>query len=171
MHPIFTRFSVIVLVVACSGHSLVSADGQPDGKKSLGGSGEMIQLELAADNRMLAGIDVHGSRYGTADPPKEKFLIYILTSDQSEVIATKLAPYSLFERGEQKWVSIQFDKPVEFPDQGWLVLDFRAGRTKGVYVSYDADTSGERSRAGLPGIEARKLDFVGDWMIRPRLQD
>lgn len=170
MQDIIKRFPSILFIVAFSVHAVASADDTPDGKKSLGGSGEMIQLKLSPDNPMLAGIEVHGSRYGTANPPSEKFLIYILNSDQSEVTATRMAPYALFERGEEKWVSIKFDKPVEFPADGWVVLEFRAGRTKGVYVSYDADGSGERSRIGLPGIEAKKPDFKGDWMIRPILQ-
>ena len=153
----------------CLVHAIVSADGVPDGKKSLRGSGEMIQLELSPKDALLAGIEVHGSRYGTADPPKQQFLIYILSGDQSEITATKMAQYSLFERGDAKWVSIKSDKPVQFPENGWVVLDFRATPTKGVFVSYDADSGGERSRAGLPGIEAQKLDFVGDWMIRPIL--
>jgi len=165
------RLPFIVFVVAMSGHAVVYADGKPDGKKSLGGSGEMIQLELSPENRMLAGIEVHGSRYGTADPPNEKFLIYILNADQSEVTATRMAPYSLFERGDEKWVSIRFDKTTEIPADGWVVLNFRAARTKGVYVSYDAESSGERSRTGLPGIEAKKPDFVGGWMIRPILSE
>jgi hypothetical protein len=167
MPDLFRHFPVILFLLALTGHALVFADGVPDGKKSLGGSGEMIQLALSPKNAMLAGIEVHGSRYGTADPPKQQFLIYILNSDQSEIMATKMAQYSLFERGEEKWVSINFDKPVQFPENGWVVLDFRATPKKGVYVSFDAEGSGERSRAGLPGIEAQKLDFVGDWMIRP----
>ena len=133
MRGISSRLPFIVFIVAVSVHAVAYADDKPDGKKSLGGSGEMIQLKLSPDNRMLAGIEVHGSRYGTADPPNEKFLIYILNSDQSEVTTTRMAPYSLFERGDEKWVSIKFDKPVEFPADGWIVLEFRAGRTKGVY--------------------------------------
>ncbi|MFN0054262.1 MAG: hypothetical protein ACKV0T_18965 [Planctomycetales bacterium] len=167
MHNIVRRSLFIVCVVTLSRSAVLNADGKPAGKKSLGGSGQMVQLELSPENRTLTGIEVHGSRYGTANPPNEKFLIYILSADQSEIIATRMAPYSLFERGDEKWVSIPFDKPIEAPADGWIVVDFRAGRTKGVYVSYDAEGSGERSRTGLPGMEAKKPDFVGGWMIRP----
>lgn len=171
MRNVFRRLCFIVIVHALTVHAAVYADDEPDGKKSLGGSGEMIQFELSPEKRTLAGVEVHGSRYGSPNPPNERFLIYILNADQSEVTATRMAPYSLFERGDEKWVSIMFDKPVDFPADGWVVFDFRAGRTKGVFVSYDAESSGERSRVGLPGIEAKKVDFVGGWMIRPIVQD
>ena len=142
-------------------------DDTPDGKKSLGGSGEMIQFDLPLAERTLSGIKIHGSRYGTAKPPDESFLIYIMNQERTKIIATKLAPYSLFDRGEEKWVTVTFDEKVELPADGWVIVDFRAGPTKGVYVSYDSDTDGSRSMSGLPGTKASKLDFKGDWMIRP----
>jgi hypothetical protein len=62
------------------------------GKKSLGGSGEMIQLELPGDSRTLSGIEVHGSRYGTGAPPEEKFLVYVLNEEMTKVTAVDMAP-------------------------------------------------------------------------------
>lgn len=127
----------------------------------------MIQLELPDGSRLLAGIEVHGSRYGAPAPPDEKFLIYVLNEEMEKIIAVEMAPYSIFERGEERWVAIKFDKPIEFPKNAWLALDFRAGRTKGVYVSYDSDSDSKRSKIGLPGIAAKDVDFAGNWMIRP----
>lgn len=144
-------------------------DGQPDGKKSLGGSGEMIQFDLSKKDRHLAGIKIHGSRYGIPEAPNESFLIYVMNNDQTEVIATEMAPYSLFERGEEKWVTVKFHKPIDVPENAWIAVDFRAGRTKGVYVSFDSSTDGKRSRIGLPGIPAKPTDFTGDWMIEPMI--
>ena len=161
------RSTLTGFILATLPPAIACADVKPDGKRSLGGSGEMIQLQLPPENRTLTGIEIHGSRYGTPTPPKEKFLIYVLSSDESAVIATRMAPYSLFERGEEKWVAVKFNRPLEYPKDSWIVLDFRAGRTKGVYVSYDSDTEGNRSRIGLPGIESRETGFQGDWMIRP----
>lgn len=158
---------LVLCIVATLMSANAAADGKADGKKSLGGSGEMIRLSSLPDDRMIAGIEIHGSRYGTSKPPEEKFLIYVLSGDETEVIATKMAPYSLFERGEEKWVAVRFDSAVEVPEDAWVVIDFRASRTKGVYVSYDSDTDGTRSRIGLPGIKSREPDFKGDWMIRP----
>jgi hypothetical protein len=162
----FCVMTSVAFFMTVSG-ATIAGDGKPDGKKSLGGSGEMIQFEIPDGSRMLAGIEVHGSRYGTATPPDEKFLIYVLNESMTKVVATEMAPYSLFERGDERWVKIKFDEPVEFPDGGWIVLNFRAGRTKGVYVSYDADSEARRSKIGLPGMEARETGFDGDWMIRP----
>jgi hypothetical protein len=139
-------------------------DGKADGKKSLGGSGEMIEFALPADGRKVAGLRVHGSRYGQPVPPEESFLIYFLNEDQSEVVATRMAPYSLFERGEERWVEVTFPVPIEVPRQFWVALDFRAHQSKGVYVSFDASTGGKHSRSGLPGIRPKEVDF-GDWMV------
>lgn len=140
-------------------------DGKADGKKSLGGSGEMIQFTLPPGQGKIEGIRIHGSRYGSADAPRESFLVYVLNQDLSEIIATEMAPYSLFERGDEKWVEVKFRKPIEVPQQFWVALDFRAGQRKGVYVSYDTSTDGKQSRIGLPGIEAKQADFAGEWMI------
>ena len=145
--------------------SLKYGDGQPDGKKSLGGSGEIVGFTMPAEDSKVTGIRIHGSRYGTPEGPNESFLIYFLNQDMSEVVRTEMAPYSLFERGAEKWVDVKFPKPLEVPKDFWVSVDFRAGRTKGVYVSYDTSTDGKRSRVGLPGMEAKPTDFAGDWMI------
>lgn len=145
------------------------AEAKAAGKKSIGGSGEMIQLNLPAEQRELSGIRIHGSRYGTAKPPQERFLIYVLNQDLTEVVATEMAPYALFERGAEDWVEIKFPKPVTVPEDAWIAVDFRAGRTKGVYVSYDDSIETSRSRIGLPGIEPKPTGFSGNWMIEPIL--
>ena len=51
-------------------------DGKPDGKRSLGGSGEMIELWMPDAGLKVLGVKIHGSRYGQPDAPKESFLIY-----------------------------------------------------------------------------------------------
>jgi RNA polymerase sigma-70 factor (ECF subfamily) len=140
--------------------------GQPDGKKSLGGSGEMIQFTMPAEGAKVSGIRIHGSRYGTPQAPEESFLIYFLSQDLSEVSCTEMAPYSLFERGGERCVEIRFRRPLKVPRKFWVALDFRAYATKGVYVSYDTSTDGKFSRVGLPGIPAAATDFGGDWMIQ-----
>jgi hypothetical protein len=140
-------------------------DGQPDGKQSLGGSGELIQFTLPAGTKQVAGLKIHGSRYGTATPPDESFLIYFLNPELTRIIHTEMAPYSLFEQGPEKWVTITFEKPAELPQQVWVAVDFRATQRKGVYVSYDTSTGGKFSRAGLPGTQATPTKFGGDWMM------
>lgn len=141
-------------------------DGKADGKKSLGGSGEMIKFTTPAGNWKIKAIGIHGSRYGYPKAPDEDFLVYVLGADGAKIIHTETAPYKLFERGDEEWVKVKFKKPVEVPASFWISLDFRAHQTKGVYVSYDTGTGGEYSKVGIPGREPRDVDFEGDWMIR-----
>ncbi len=59
---------------------------------------------------------------------------------------------------------MNFAKPVDVPERYWVVLDFRAHQSKGAYVSFDSSTGGKFSRAGLPGMKPKEIDY-GDWMI------
>lgn len=140
-------------------------DGTAEGKRSIAGTGEMVAFTLPDENAKVAGLRVHASRYGYPQPPKENVMIYFLSKDGSEAVATKTAPYARFKRGEQEWVAIRFPKPIEVPKEFWVCLDFRAAQTKGVYVSFDESTGGKYSRVGLPGEEPQKAKINGDWMI------
>jgi RNA polymerase sigma factor (sigma-70 family) len=148
-----------------AGTSLKYHDGTPDGKKSLGGSGEMIAFTGPTATTNVTGLRIHGARYGNPQPPKESFLIYFLGLDQKRILHTEMAPYSLFDRGDETWVEVRFDRPVELPKEFWVVLDFRAHQTKGIFVSFDTSSGGKHSRQGLPGIPSSALRFDGDWMI------
>ena len=55
------------------------------------------------------------------------------------------------------------------PKTFWIALDFKAHRTRGVYVSYDTSTDGQYSKVGLPGGQIRDVGFGGDWMIQVKL--
>ncbi len=141
-------------------------DGKPDGKKSIGGLGEMIELGMPAGASKVLGVKIHGSRYGRPQAPKESFLIYFLNADRTRILHTEMAPYSLFKRGPEEWVEVMFEKPVAgLPKSFWVVVDFRAEQTKGVYVSFDTTTAGKFSRIGLPGLPSSQVNFGGDWMI------
>jgi hypothetical protein len=112
-------------------------------------------------------VKIHGSRYGQAQPPRESFLIYFMSKDRKRILHTEMAPYSLFKRGPETWVEVKFESPLaDLPKSFWLVLDFRAAQTKGVYVSYDTTTGGKFSRIGLPGLPSSEVGFGGDWMIQ-----
>jgi RNA polymerase sigma factor (sigma-70 family) len=147
-------------------------DGKPDGKKSLGGSGDMIELGMPVGASKVTGVKIHGSRYGQPQPPRESFLIYFMSKDRKRILHTEMAPYSLFKRGPESWVEVKFENPIAgLPKSFWLVLDFRAAQTKGVYVSYDTTTGGKFSRIGLPGMPSSGVDFGGDWMIQAIFAD
>jgi len=160
---------ILVPIVAQLGRdisgSLKYGGGWADGKKSLGGSGEMIRFTLPTRRARVAAIRIHGARYGTAAPPSEDFVVSFLGEDMSEVVHQEGAPYSLFDRGESRWVEVRFREPVKAPQTFWVVLDFKAHQTKGVYVSYDTSTAGKYSRQGLPGQQGKPVSFGGDWMI------
>jgi hypothetical protein len=158
--------AVAVLVAAQEGKTVVKyGDGETDGKQSVGGSGEMIEFEMPSQTAKVAGLRIHGARYGAPQAPNESFLIYFLNEDRSRVRAVEMAPYASFERGEQQWVTIAFDQPVSVSQRCWVVLDFRAGPTKGVYVSYDTSSGGKHSLIGLPGTATNEPKHGGDWMI------
>ena len=142
-------------------------DGKADGKRSLAGSGEMIRFELPDGIRLVRGIKIHGARYGYPQPPNEDFEISFVKDDFSGILHTETAPYSLFHRGNSKWVNVKFKGAIELPKSFWLVLNFHAESTKGVYVSYDTSTKGVHSRIGLPGDDKPlPVNFGGDWMVQ-----
>jgi hypothetical protein len=158
--------AVVASVVAAgpADNVLKHHDGTAEGKKSLGGSGEIIEFTLEGGGE-ITGLRIHGSRYGVPQPPKEEFLIYFLNGNMTELLNARMAPYSLFERGSEQWVDVKFREPVKVPEKFRVVVDFRAERTKGVYVSFDASTKGKHSFVGLPGLPAEPTDAGGDWMI------
>lgn len=150
--------------------SLKYGDGKADGKKSLAGTGEMLKFQMPLETTKLRGIRIHGSRYGYPTPPKEDFIVYVLSEDGKEVVSTQLFPYSKFKRGKEKWVTLSFKKPIETPSTFWIALDFKAARTKGVYVSFDTSTDGTHSKIGLPGKQQKNAKIDGDWMIQALLK-
>lgn len=46
-------------------------DGKSDGKRSIGGSGELIQFIMPEGYTNLTAISIFGARYGTPQPPEE----------------------------------------------------------------------------------------------------
>lgn len=143
-------------------------DGKPNGKKSYGGSGRLIEFTLPDGEPRLKAIRIHGSRYGTARAPQEDFDVTILSEDMQEVIDIQRAPYGLFRRGDEKWVTVRFKAPIEAPKKFWVALDFHAHQTKGVYLSFDTETRGEHSRVGLveEPDKVKPVDTGGDWMVQ-----
>ncbi len=170
-------FSLAILATASTSHADVAADnppllkygdGQADGKKSIGGSGQMIRFERPDGVTKVRGLKIHASRYGLPRAPDEDFEITFLNDDLDEVLQTEAAPYRLFKRGREMWVRVNFDEPIELPPAFWIALNFNAQQTKGVYVSYDTSTKGEHSRIGLAGDDQppKPTEFGGDWMVQ-----
>lgn len=146
-------------------------DGKADGKKSIAGSGEMILFQLPDASQKVRGLRVHCGRYGYPDPPDEDIEItFVDTAEEdAEVIHAEFVPYSKFQRGQNRWHTLKFKEPIEVPQEFWVILNFKAERTKGVYVSFDSETEGKYSRTGLAGSESKEVTFGGDWMIQALL--
>ena len=167
MKRTLTKAALFALLPILVGQAdiLKYGDGKADGRKSLGGNGELLKIAAPSEKMKISKIKIHGSRYGMPEPPKEDFTVYILDETMT-VLHTEKAPYKLFERGEAKWVTVNFKQPFEAPSVFWVCLDFNAEQTKGVYVSYDTSTGGQHSKVGLPGGTPEDVDFSGDWMIQ-----
>ncbi len=141
-------------------------DGSQDSKRSMTGAGHAVRFECPDGKKWyVTGIRLHGSRYGTAQPPNEDFKIVIASDDLSQRVEIN-KPYSLFERGKEKWVRISFD-PVEVRGAFQAAVFFNPTRTKGVYVGIDSDAKPTHSSILLASDPSSKdSDLKGDWMIR-----
>lgn len=144
-------------------------DGTADGKKSIAGTGEMIQFSLPSETQKLRGLRLHCARYGLPQAPKEDAKISVVGEDGKKVLHTELVPYSKFERGESKWTALVFKTPVKVEKDFWVILEFNAAQTKGVYVSFDTSTGGKYSKIGSAGGESKPVTTGGDWMIEALL--
>lgn len=141
---------------------LKNDDGQPAGKRSLP-QGIASAFKAPGDTYYLTSIRIHGGRYGYPQPPKEDFHVF-LCDKEFKLIADFPFSYSKFARGEPDWVSLRM-KPTKVPEEFIICLDFNPERTKGVYISHDAEG---KSPVGLPGKPAGYFTG-GDWLVRPQL--
>jgi len=136
-------------------------DDESAGKRSIAGSGHAVLLETAESSELLA-IMIYGSRYGNPAPPKENFNVWLCDEDR-QVLTKFEFPYSLFKKGEPKWVKMKAEF-AELPEKFYLCAGFNPEQTKGVYVHYDKESSGG-SYTGLPDNDFKNF-ADGDWMIR-----
>ena len=136
-------------------------DNKSAGKKSIAGSGHAVYFEPDGKSELVA-VMIYGSRYGTNQPPAENFHIWLCDVNQN-VIKDFQLPYGTFKKGDPKWVKMRVET-TPLPDQFYLCAGFNAEQTKGVFVHYDAEASGN-SYKGLPGKGFEEFTD-GDWMIR-----
>jgi hypothetical protein len=140
-------------------------DDSMENKRSLGGSGHVIFYTCPQEGPwFLTQIQVFGSRYGYPQAPQEDFSIY-LCDVKFTVLKEFRRPYSLFERGPEKWYQIDLEA-TEVPPQFYLALNFRPTQTKGVYVGIDENAEKIFSRLGVPGSPLKEIDGKFNWMIR-----
>ena len=143
-------------------------DGKPDGKKSIGGSGEMIELGMPAGASKVTGREDPrlALRAGPGAQGKLPDLLHeqgpkANPSHRDGALLAVQARVGSVGRGQ-----VREPRSRTCPRSFWVVVDFRAAQTKGVYVSFDTTTGGKFSRVGLPGMPSSEVNFGGDWMIQ-----
>lgn len=144
---------------------LAQDDGKIANKKSIAGGGHAVRFETGGGTWYLTSVSLHGSRYGYPTAPKEDFHVW-LCDEQFKVITDFSMPYSRFQRGDPRWVPLKV-KPTLVPEKFIVCFGFNPTATKGVFVSYDGQASGN-SLVGVPGRKAGPFES-GDWMIRATL--
>ncbi len=137
-------------------------DGKSAGKLSISGGGHAVKFACPEDRGILRAVKIYGSRYGTAEAPKENFHVWVC-DEQNKILKDYSFPYSKFVRGREKWVLLPMGD-FAVPKQFVIFVGFNPEQSKGVYVHYDSQSSG-KSLKGLPTSPTE--DFgTGDWMIR-----
>ncbi len=142
---------------------LVLDDGNPTGKKSFP-RGHALMYESPGGDCYLTRVRIHGARYGMPKPPKEDFHVTLCDKNFMPIKDFKF-PYSKFKRSDPEWVSLEIP-PTKVPEKFVICLNFNAERTKGVYVSHDAEGD---SLVALPDKPSGVFSG-GHWLIRPTLK-
>lgn len=155
-----------VSVVAEESVCLKYDDGTQETKKSMSGSGHAVRFECPDDEQWyLKSLAVHGSRYGSPKAPRDKFSILVASEDLKQFLKAE-KPYSLFERGQEKWVKFDI-VPVKVPKTFQVALYFNPTRTKGVYVGIDENSTPTHSMTVVADdLSKNKSGMRGDWMIQ-----
>jgi len=144
---------------------LAHDDGTSAGKRSIAGAGPAVAFDAPDGEWYLTTVRVFGSRYGTAEAPEEKFIVFLL-DDKHRRIAEFPIAYAKFDRGAPEWVELEIT-PTLVPGKFVVGVDFQPSARKGVFVHHDAEAGGS-STTGIPGREFRKF-ANGDWMIRAKV--
>lgn len=137
-------------------------DGKSAGKRSMAGGGHAVSFESPGEGWYLTAVGLYGSRYGYPAPPEEDFHVW-LCDEKFQVISDFTFPYSLFTRAQPRWVEMPVE-PTRLPAKFIICVGFNPQQTKGVYVHYDAKSSGN-SLVGLPAGRTTPFE-QGDWLIR-----
>lgn len=146
--------------------TLAGDDGAADGKKSMAGTGHARAFDVPGEGEWyVTAVSVYGARYGPAAAPATDFDV-VLCDAELKPIATWKKPYSAFARGNMGWVRLAVP-PTRVPKGFVVCLSFRPTATGGVFVGYDAGTTGHSSVA-LPGKPGDPFKD-GDWMVRVEL--
>lgn len=142
-------------------------DGTMEDKRSMSGAAQTVLFRPPDGSWQIDGIKLFGARYGEDEPPKEDISIYIC-DENFDLLHEMKAPYSIFEKGNEKWYRVSFN-PVDVTKDFYVGVDFHATATRGVYVGMDKGVKRCHSRIAMPYSYVRDLKETGDWMIRAHL--
>lgn len=136
-------------------------DDNEEGMRSLAGGVHLVSFHVDGGGELKA-VKIKGARYGYPNSDSN-FILSVLDGDGNLIQALSL-PFMEFEkRGEPLyWVELG-TKGIVVPDDFYVMFDFRPTATDGVYVGYDADSTGH-SYSGFSGGKAVPFS-EGDWMI------
>lgn len=146
---------------------LGDVDDSAEGKRSFADSGHAIKFQRPAEGKYLTALQLFGSRYGYPQPPAENFHVYLLDKDR-KVLRELTYPYSLIERGEERWYTLPVPS-IAVPEEFFVAVWFNAEATKGVYVGYDKGVRESHSYVGLPEEGFQPVQEGYDWMVRAYL--
>jgi hypothetical protein len=144
---------------------LAHDDGASAGKSSIAGSGHAVRFKVDGDGWYVTAVSLYGARYGYPQAPKEDFHVWLCDSD-FKAIADFPFPYAKLTRGNPKWVTLAL-QPTNVPSEFIICAGFNPTATKGVFIHYDKEGSGN-SLTGLPGGGSGAFSG-GDWLIRAKV--
>jgi len=140
-------------------------DGVYDGMRSMAGSGHAVRFS-APKGAKLEKVKLMGARYGLQHS-SSTFRVTVLNSNFNEIKFFEFPFTKYTQRGEPLyWV--EFDMlELEVPEEFYVLFDFDPTATDGVYVGFNAHSTGN-SFSALPGGHIKPFR-EGDWMIRTLL--
>ena len=138
-------------------------DGNSAGMQSFGGSAQVVRFNIGSEKTVIKQVKFYGSRYGQSSPPDEDFYITICDEKFKKLQTTACSYQILKRRGDLNWWTCDID-PIEVSGIFYVYINFDAHQTKGVYLHYGSQNSGN-SFVGTAGEKPGKWD-KGDWMLR-----
>ena len=143
--------------------TLALDDGSAETQRSLGGSAHGHLFAVTEPEQYLRAVSIFGSRYGSQ--PDLTFDVVLCDADYKP-IALWTRPYSIFVPGDKQWARIELP-PTRVPEDFYVVVNFHATASNGIYLGVDQDASGN-SVQGLPGSVPKPVK-EGEWMVRAEL--
>jgi hypothetical protein len=146
---------------------LGDVDDTSEGMMSVAGSGHAVAFCRPARPHDLVAVQIFAGRYGTPQPPKEDFHLYLLTPT-GELIRDFTFPYAMIARADLRWYTLALPA-TPLPERFMIGLSFDPHQYKGIYLGEDKTVKASRSYLGLPGQGFSKVEEHFDWMVRAYL--